>query len=153
APWENIGFIAGAGNSTQTLNYRFFDDKVENGYTYEYRLRQHDFDGRESFSNIVSVVKTGLGIALENNYPNPVANKTTFRFRVVNNSKVKLELFDMIGNLVQTLYNGEVAGSTGEYAVEWNGKNADGHDVQSGTYMYKLTAGDDILSKTLTVVR
>lgn len=153
APWENIGFVAGAGNSTRTINYRFFDDKVQNGVTYEYRLRQHDFDGRESYSNVVSVVKTESGVVLEDNYPNPVNNKTTFRFRIANRSSVKLEVFDMMGNLVSTLYDGEVAGSTGDYAVEWNGRNQAGQEVASGSYMYKLTAGDVILSKSLTVIR
>lgn len=152
APWENIGFVAGAGNTTKTTNYRFFDNAVTAGYTYEYRLRQHDFDGRESFSNVVNVVKTDGAVALEDNYPNPVNNKTTFRFRVPSNTNVKLEIFDMMGNLVNSLYNAPVVG-TDNYTIEWNGRNQAGFEVASGSYMYKLTAGDVVLSKTLTVVR
>ncbi len=153
APWQNIGFIAGSGNSTQTVNYRFFDDNVQNGFTYEYRLRQRDFDGQESFSNVVSVVKSAGGVALADNFPNPVSSKTTFAFTIPNRSDVKLEVFDMVGNLVTTLYDGTVPGQSAPYAVEWNGLNQAGQEVSSGAYMYKLTAGDVVLSKTLTIVR
>jgi flagellar hook assembly protein FlgD len=68
-------------------------------------------------------------------------------------AKVKLEVFDMMGNLVQTVYNNDVAGSTSTYAVEWDGRNTAGTDVTSGSYMYKLTVGETVLSKTLTIVR
>lgn len=154
APWTHIGFVAGVGNATQTTNYKFFDADVAAGHTYQYRLRQVDFDGRESFSNEVNVVfSDDNSVALEDNYPNPADGKTTFRFRVPYRSNVKLEIFDMIGNLVNTLYDQEVAGSNGNYAIEWNGRNAAGYEVASGSYMYKLTAGEVILSKTMSIVR
>jgi hypothetical protein len=153
APWSHIGYVAGAGNSTRTMNYRFFDANVSNGYTYEYRLRQHDFDGTESFSNVVNVVKSEAGVSLADNHPNPVNSKTTIRFSVTNRSNVKVEIFDMMGNLVNTLYDAEVPGSTADYALEWNGRNTAGQEVAAGSYMYKLTAGDVVLSKAMTVIR
>jgi hypothetical protein len=152
-PWTTIGFVAGAGNTTESMNYKYFDADVATGGTYQYRLRQVDFDGSESFSNVVNVVVSNGGIVLEDNFPNPTNDKTTIKFRVPNRAEVKLEIFDMMGNLVKTLYNNEVAGSTGDYTIEWNGRNEAGYEVASGSYMYKLTAGESVLSKTMTVVR
>ena len=154
APWAHIGFVAGAGNTTETQNYKHFDADVTSGHTYQYRLRQVDFDGRESFSNVVNVVfSDDNAVALNNNFPNPVNDLTTFSFRVPYASDVKLEVYDVIGNLVNTLYDGYVPGQNGEYRVEWNGRDAAGYEVSNGTYIYKLTVGDVVLSKNLTVVR
>jgi hypothetical protein len=152
--WSQIGFVAGSGNTTQTVNYKFFDADVTSGTMYEYRLRQKDYDGRESFSNVVDVeFNNNTNVVLDDNFPNPVDNKTTIRFRVPYRTNVKLEVFDMMGNLISTLYDQEVAGSNGDYRIEWDCRNTSGFEVASGSYMYKLTAGESILSKTMTIVR
>ncbi len=154
APWTKIGFVSGTGNSTESVNYKFFDANVASGHTYQYRLRQVDFDGRESFSNVVNVVfSDNNAVALHDNFPNPTSDMTTFAFRIPYASDVKLEVYDVMGNLVNTVFDGMVAGQNGEYRVEWNGRNAAGYEVASGTYVYKLTAGDVVLSKNMTVVR
>lgn len=154
APWAILGFVPGTGNSSQAVNYKYYDADVNSGMNYEYRLRQKDRDGRESFSNVINVVFGDNNVvSLDDNYPNPVNEKTTFVFRVPYRTSVKLEVFDMMGNMINTLYNQDVAGSNGNYAIEWNGRNAAGVEVSSGTYMYKLTAGEVVLSKNLTIVR
>jgi flagellar hook assembly protein FlgD len=152
--WSSIAFVKGAGNTTATTNYRHFDATTSSNTMYEYRLRQVDYDGRESFSNVVNVVVAGdNSIALADNYPNPTSGKTTISFRVPYRTNVKIEVYDMVGNLVSTLYDQEVPGSNGMYAIEWDGMDASGREVTSGTYVYKLTAGETVESKKLTVVR
>jgi hypothetical protein len=49
-----IGRVEGAGNSDYELNYTYIDKEYENGINY-YRLKQTDFDGKETYSEIVSV--------------------------------------------------------------------------------------------------
>ena len=49
--WENISMIDGAGNSTQLLNYNRVDYNPLNGTSF-YRLKQTDFDGSYSYSDI-----------------------------------------------------------------------------------------------------
>lgn len=154
APWSAIHFEAGAGNTTTSTNYKYFDKDVTLGSTYEYRLRQVDFDGTESFSNVIAeTFGADNTVALDDNFPNPTSGKTTFQFRVANRSNVKLEIFDMMGNLVRTLYSDIVAGSPAPYRYEWNGLDDNGYEVASGSYMYKLTTGESSIAKTLTVVR
>lgn len=52
--WQEIGFVAGAGNSSLAQNYSFTDDQPVDGQAY-YRLKQVDIDGRSTFSSIVPV--------------------------------------------------------------------------------------------------
>ncbi|MGQ0827450.1 MAG: T9SS type A sorting domain-containing protein [Bacteroidota bacterium] len=54
ADFEKMGIIDGAGNSTSILNYSLIDENPYKGSSY-YRLKQTDFDGKFTYSNIVMV--------------------------------------------------------------------------------------------------
>ena len=74
--WNNIKVIDGAGSSSIVLDYTTYDLNPLTGTTY-YRLKQTDFDGEFSYSNIVS---THISDAIANQidiYPNPTSNKVT----------------------------------------------------------------------------
>ncbi|MBL0100800.1 MAG: T9SS type A sorting domain-containing protein [Saprospiraceae bacterium] len=57
--FETIGEIKGAGNSSKELSYEYIDEKPMTGLNY-YRIKQTDFDGRFSYSEIRSVRFKGL---------------------------------------------------------------------------------------------
>ena len=68
--WTEIGIIAGEGNTSTQMTYRWIDDSPMNGVNY-YRLSQTDFDGTsETFAPIAITCETepldGYSI-----YPNP----------------------------------------------------------------------------------
>ena len=66
--FQEIGRIAGAGNSNSAINYNFYDDMITNPTSY-YKLKQVDFDGKFKYSDIISVNKP---INFKQNvYPNP----------------------------------------------------------------------------------
>jgi hypothetical protein len=67
--WQEIGFVNGSGTSTSPQHYDFYDKDPAFGMNY-YRLRQMDFDGQESYSDIV-VVRMDGGQANLRFYPNP----------------------------------------------------------------------------------
>jgi len=52
--WEAVAKVDGAGNSNRKHDYQYIDKSAMNGTNY-YQLRQTDFDGRFSLSEIVSV--------------------------------------------------------------------------------------------------
>jgi hypothetical protein len=52
--FKKIGTVAGAGNSTTTLNYNFYDEQPAYGINY-YRLKQTDYNGNFSYSGIQAV--------------------------------------------------------------------------------------------------
>lgn len=78
--------------------------------------------------------------ALARNYPNPFNPGTNIHFEVPQNSRVKLEIFNILGQRVLTLVNKQVP--AGRYDVVWNGRNAQGKAMGSGIYIYRMTAKD-----------
>ncbi len=79
-------------------------------------------------------------ISLYQNYPNPFNPSTTISFDVANTSSfVNLEIFNMKGQKVKQLVNGQL--SAGQHQVIWNGTDINGNPVTSGIYLYKLKSG------------
>jgi fibronectin-binding autotransporter adhesin len=69
--FETIATINGAGNSTTTIHYNHVDEMPLIGISY-YRLKQTDFDGNFTYSNIISVtVENAVTNVVWNIYPNP----------------------------------------------------------------------------------
>lgn len=70
--FSEVAKIRGAGNSTQQIDYEWLDEQPLPGTSY-YRLKQTDFDGQFSYSNIISVkMKSESTYKL---YPNPARNQ------------------------------------------------------------------------------
>ena len=89
---------------------------------------------------------------LENAYPNPFNPSTTIRFSLPKNEKVRLEIYDMRGRLVNSLIDSEFI-SAGSYESAWNGKNNRGENVASGIYLARITTGNYIQSIKLNLLK
>jgi hypothetical protein len=74
--------------------------------------------------------------ALEQNYPNPFNPSTSIAFSVKEASLVQLSIYNLHGQEVRTLANGNYA--SGKYAITWDGKDNSGQILPSGVYLYKL---------------
>ncbi len=61
--FEEIGQVSGNGNSNQLLNYYFQDDRAFQNVIY-YRLKQVDFDGQSTFSDIILLDATTSGLTM-----------------------------------------------------------------------------------------
>ena len=122
--------------------------------TYQYRLRQVDFDGTQfcSTSDIVTLTHDVVGeLALEQNQPNPFIHSTTIKFNVPSEQVVRLEIVDVLGNVVRTLVDGNV--SAGAQYVIFDGNDSNGNPVATGAYIYRLTAGETTLTGKMSVNR
>ncbi len=84
---------------------------------------------------------------VEQNYPNPFNPSTTIRFGISSESTVNLVVYDLLGREVMTAINGERM-SSGVYTV-----TIDASALASGTYIYKLTAGDYQVSKKMILMK
>jgi fibronectin-binding autotransporter adhesin len=84
---------------------------------------------------------TGIPTAynLSQNYPNPFNPSTLINFDLPKQSAVTLEIYDVLGQKVKTLVNGETM-DPGYYKVTWNGTNQYGSPVSSGIYFYRIVA-------------
>ncbi|KAA3601596.1 MAG: T9SS C-terminal target domain-containing protein [Calditrichaeota bacterium] len=71
------------------------------------------------------------------NYPNPFNPETTIQFRIPKTEKVKLEIFNLIGQKIKILASGNEF-VKGTHSLKWNGTDENGNQVSSGVYFYKL---------------
>jgi len=143
--FSTVGFVDGKGNSTE-INYYSFNDnpKVSGANQLYYRLKQIDFDGTSTYSNIVNVTyDVPAEFVLNQNYPNPFNPATTISYFVPKESFVSLKVYDFLGREVTTLVN-EMK-STGSYEFSFDASN-----LPSGTYFCIMSA--DGFSKTTKMV-
>jgi hypothetical protein len=87
-----------------------------------------------SDDNLLPVVAT----ALNGNYPNPFNPETTISYSVKQPGRVKLEVYNIKGQLVRTLVDEEQA--TGHYKLLFNAKDDRGRSIASGVYMLRMEA-------------
>ncbi|HXX62577.1 MAG TPA: FlgD immunoglobulin-like domain containing protein [Bacteroidota bacterium] len=80
-----------------------------------------------------------LTYSLSQNFPNPFNPSTVINFSIAKRGLVRLDIFDILGKLVTTLANQDMA--AGEYRVVWDGADANGAKVSSGIYFYRIEAG------------
>ncbi|MEE9441141.1 MAG: T9SS type A sorting domain-containing protein [candidate division Zixibacteria bacterium] len=88
---------------------------------------------------------------LAQNYPNPFNPTTTFRFGLPQQSKVYLEVFNILGQRIRILHSGIMP--AGEQEIVFDGKNDQGHAISSGIYFYRLKADDKTLIRKMLLVK
>ena len=83
---------------------------------------------------------------LDQNYPNPFNPSTMINFTIVERSNVNLSIYNINGQLINTLVDGEKG--AGNYSV-----NYEAIGLSAGIYYYTLTTGDDTISKKMLLVK
>jgi hypothetical protein len=84
--------------------------------------------------------------SLDQNYPNPFNPNTTLSFVIGHSSFVTLKVYDVLGNEVATLVDGEKP--AGSYEVEF-----DASGLSSGMYFYKLQTGNFVETKKMLLLK
>lgn len=143
--WAEIGFINGHGTTTERSLYNYTDDFTNENYTgaVEYRLKQIDFDGTYSYSKTVMVdldIKS-RGYYLDQNYPNPFNPTTKIRFNIPERSRVKLNIINNLGEVIEQLSDGEAG--KGTYEKVWNASR-----FASGIYYISMRAESETSNQT-----
>jgi cell wall-associated NlpC family hydrolase len=147
-----IQFAGSFGTSTQTskIVYLAFplettanDDEFDNviSNVHKYFLEEIVSVGNNQVENLI--------FHLSQNYPNPFNPTTIIRYQIpkhIQNNNVTLKIFDVLGNEVATLVDDQK--SVGNYQVTFNSEN-----FSSGVYLYRLRAGNYILSKKMLLIK
>jgi len=89
---------------------------------------------------ITDAVELPTEYVLQQNFPNPFNPSTTIRYGLPEDSNVSLVIYDLRGNVVQTLESGTK--DAGWYELVWNGQTADGRTISTGLYFARIVAGD-----------
>jgi len=145
-------------NTTDEQNYSYLDEAVEIN-EYFYWLESVELSGITELFGPISInieyqpdnptPPTTVITGLHQNYPNPFNPETEIQFALDEPGKAELVIFNLKGQKVTTLFNGQV--NTDEYInVKWNGTDEDNNKVSSGVYMYKLkTANKEYMKKMI----
>jgi Secretion system C-terminal sorting domain/PA14 domain len=124
------------GNSNTQLDYSFIDKKKSNIY---YKLKQIDFDGKNSESEIVYIGQNEL-VETINVYPNPVIDKINFEFTKSFKNR-KIEICDLKGHMIERFQiEKDVT------ALEYN------HKLISGIYLMKIINENKIEMRRLVIL-
>ena len=107
--------------------------------------------GDSGFSGIEAEPDLPRQIALWQNYPNPCRGVTALRFDLPQEEHVQLEIYSMDGRRVARLLNRRI--EPGRHAFHWNGRDSQGRSLASGTYLYRLRAGEFSATKQLLMLR
>lgn len=88
---------------------------------------------------------------LHQNFPNPFNPVTAIGYQLSSTCFVKLDILNILGQTVKTLVS-EVK-PAGKYSIVWDSNNDSGHPVKSGVYFYRLTTGDQIQIRKMTLLK
>lgn len=78
--------------------------------------------------------------ALGRAHPNPFFPTTTIPFRLAQEAKVRIDVWDLNGRLVRQLVDGRIP--AGDHQALWDGRDAQGRALANGTYFYRMLADD-----------
>ena len=129
-------------------------------YTYSYNgLEANTSDNPHSYeigscnnSNLnTSIELLPKNYTLNQNYPNPFNPITTLKYSLPSRVKVRLTIYDMMGEVVKTLI--EEHQNPGYKLVQWDATNSRGYPVSAGVYIYNIEAGNFRQSKKMIFLK
>ena len=133
--------IIPAGES-ENITFYFSSENLEVG-TYEAYIKIETDYGQvlylPVYLEVISDIPPIEKYKLYQNYPNPFNPFTIIRFDLPEPAYIKLQVFNLKGQLVKTLVKEDM--NAGEQNVCWYGKNENNKPVSSGVYFYEIEAG------------
>lgn len=144
--FEKLITVKGKGNSNVITNYASYDTHPLQGINY-YRLRQVDYDGKSSQSEIISVVAPGKSATVTNIYPD-ASNQVLSVSMVSNrNTNVKIGIHDLAGRvLIEQEYELNNSDRTVELAT---------NNLSQGIYLTKIAdeTGNILAEKKIIILK
>ena len=149
-----------ATNTSATVVYSFMDSEVPGNGIYYYWLQIEDLDGGISYSAVYTVQVTTGGVtnpiipkitALLNPFPNPFNPDVTIPFDLAVEGKVTLKIYNLKGQLIKNLLNENCKANS--YRIVWDGKDNEGHNVSTGTYIIRMNAPNYQASHKISLIK
>jgi hypothetical protein len=151
ASYQTTATLRGQGTKLTETKYRYEDSRnTQPGKTYFYKLVSVDIDGTRHEITLggqgVWSVQLPFEYALDQNYPNPFNPVTTIQFSLEKPGKTVLEIYNVLGQKVATLVDGNL--SAGAYRYQWNASG-----LASGMYFYRLRSDNFVATKKMLLVK
>ncbi len=138
SPQDDMAFAMGEGSAPFSIT-----GSAKNGEMGDnaWGILYYSFDNNCNNLQVSIPKKYSVG-----NYPNPFNAQTTISFDVPTAGNVSLEVYNIMGQKVATLVKGNI--EAGSHTVIWDAGN-----YSSGIYFYKLTAGNKVFTKRMTLLK
>ncbi len=133
------------------LSFEFRDESCEPGETYRYRVEVLEEGTRHVLFETEEVALPSPSLVLYQNHPNPFRWSTNIPFVLHERTEASLSVYDIKGRLVTVLFD-NILGE-GPKEIRWDGRDASGNPVASGIYLYRLEAGNRILTRKALLLR
>jgi len=142
------------------LGVMFYDDYTWGSFVQTPSYHPTNDGGRTMFMELLIDFNGGASDdpsspapvnVLHQNYPNPFNPSTTISFDLPRAGQVRLDVFNVKGQLVKTLINGNLG--MGRTSVIWDGTDADGQGVNSGLYFYRLNGAGINQTRRMMLVK
>ena len=138
--WNEVGVIAGEGNTNTQVTYNWTDDNPFNGVSY-YRLAQTDYDGTtKRFDPIaVSCESSVTGYSV---YPNPANEVLNIDIELTSyqGNNVEIEIMDINGRKIQS--------QNAQLDRGYNHLEVDLSEIPSGVYMINFSGTKDYIKES-----
>ncbi|MBN1300342.1 MAG: S8 family serine peptidase [Melioribacteraceae bacterium] len=121
---------------------------VPHGMKYTYIYGESTID----ISDENEIIEIPENYKLEQNFPNPFNPFTTIYFELPQKSRVKIIVYDVLGQYVATLVD-EVRRAGYYHDVKWYGRDAEGKTVSSGAYIYQMISDSYISAKKMIYIK
>lgn len=149
----------GTENGTQ-ITYAYTDSEVYQNATYFYWLESVSLDGvTEYYGPLTVTINAGgeqpgipqipLQTQLFSAFPNPFNPSTNLRYSMKEAGDVRIDVFNAKGQLLKSFNNNHNA--PGYYQVNWDGRDANGRQVSTGVYFYRMTSGKYTATKKMVL--
>ena len=113
--------------------------------------RESNFAGFDDFFGSGKLAALPDRTQLLPNTPNPFNSETILSYFLLEPGRVRLEVFALSGQRVAVLHQG--LQQAGYHRLHWDGRDAAGHPVASGAYLYRLVTDEAVLTRKLTLLR
>ncbi|MCB5262525.1 MAG: DUF2817 domain-containing protein [Candidatus Cloacimonetes bacterium] len=90
-----------------------------------------------------------LQLSLGQNYPNPFNPHTQIEFYLPESGAAALKIYNLKGQLIKILLDAKLA--SGEHSFTWDGQNAEGEQVSTGIYLYRLQTPQQNITRKMVL--
>lgn len=145
--WGKIGFVQGMGNTTLPVEYSFIDKTNHNSAIIKYRIKSVGVDGFYEYSDEIELDVSPQSFELLQNYPNPFNPSTKIVVRLAQATKMRLNIYNLIGEVVREVTSGE------EFEAGTHEFNFDASGLASGVYIYRIESPAFNETKKMVLLR
>ncbi len=157
--------IPGAGTTTTPTDYTFNDTHtIDMNTTYWYWLESISFSGlSETFGPVFLTIPnsepghnnptTPIQYGLLQNFPNPFNPNTEISFRMEEDSRISLMIYDVKGTKIKTLLTNQIVLKENVVRAVWNGTDQFGKLAASGVYFACLLNGSEISTRRMLMIK